>query len=71
VTDRKAGKSTLLPAKHHTDWDLGTWSKEEEDQLVTIMKEFEGEDKDNDVLWSEVVKRMGGTRSRAQIKTKW
>ncbi|PVF99992.1 hypothetical protein CPB86DRAFT_872205 [Serendipita vermifera] len=74
VTDRKAGTISQLTALYETpiDTHLGAWSKEEEDQLVEIMKDFEGEkDKDNDVLWSEVVKRMGGTRSRAQIKTKW
>jgi len=30
-----------------------------------------GEGEDTDAVWTEVVRRMGGTRSRAQVRTKW
>jgi hypothetical protein len=51
----------------------GTWTPEEERQLAGIMEELQskGEGEDTDAVWTEVVRRMGGTRSRAQVRTKW
>ncbi|KAF8524606.1 hypothetical protein BU17DRAFT_30066, partial [Hysterangium stoloniferum] len=52
----------------------GEWTKEEEEELTKIVKEFKektGNDTDNDIYWTEVSKRMGGKRSRQQCRIKW
>jgi len=52
----------------------GPWSKEETTQLVDIMAEYNYEKpqgEDQDVFWRQVSHRMDGSRSIAQIRTKW
>ena len=52
----------------------GPWKKEEEmrlTQIVTDMTVKQGKDIDNDVFWSIVSQRMGGTRGRQQCRIKW
>jgi len=71
--------STVSAVRVGTDCDSahgnpGTWKKEEEDTLVRIMAEFNYErpkGEENDVFWSEISRRMGGSRNRAQIRAKW
>ncbi|CAE6425596.1 unnamed protein product [Rhizoctonia solani] len=53
---------------------IGPWTKEEEDELTRIVMELtveRGLQADNDVLWSEVSERMGGRRTRQQVRIKW
>ncbi|KAF8709365.1 Required for nuclear transport of RNA pol II C-terminus 1, partial [Rhizoctonia solani] len=53
---------------------VGPWTKEEEDELTRIVMELtveRGLQADNDVLWSEVSERMGGRRTRQQVRIKW
>ncbi|CEL59474.1 DNA-binding protein REB1 OS=Kluyveromyces lactis (strain ATCC 8585 / CBS 2359 / DSM 70799 / NBRC 1267 / NRRL Y-1140 / WM37) GN=REB1 PE=3 SV=2 [Rhizoctonia solani AG-1 IB] len=53
---------------------IGPWTKEEEDELTRIVMELtvkQGLQADNDVLWSEVSERMGGRRTRQQVRIKW
>ncbi|KAG8817351.1 RNA polymerase I enhancer binding protein [Serendipita sp. 399] len=57
-----------------SDRNHGPWSKEEEEQLISIMKEFNTDktpDEADTAFWGAVVKRMGGTRNRGQIRSKW
>lgn len=52
----------------------GPWTKEEEDELTKIVLELtveRGLQADNDVLWSAVSERMGGRRTRQQVRIKW
>ncbi|KAG8763585.1 hypothetical protein FRC11_001154 [Ceratobasidium sp. 423] len=62
---------------HLVDQDarvVGPWTKEEEDELTRIVMELtveRGVQADNDVLWSEVSERMGGRRTRQQVRIKW
>ncbi|KAG9080524.1 RNA polymerase I enhancer binding protein [Ceratobasidium sp. 370] len=62
---------------HLVDQDArvtGPWTKEEEDELTKIVLELtvqRGLQADNDVLWSEVSERMGGRRTRQQVRIKW
>jgi hypothetical protein len=54
--------------------NLGPWTKEEEEELTRIVMELtveRGLQADNDVLWSEVSERMGGRRTRQQVRIKW
>ena len=44
---------------------MGTWSKEEEEQLTAIVTEMtiaQGKDPDNDVFWGVVAEKMGNRR---------
>ncbi|KAI0677225.1 hypothetical protein C8Q78DRAFT_959833 [Trametes maxima] len=53
---------------------VGTWTKEEEDELTRIVSEMtveQGKDMDNDIFWGVVSKRMGGKRGRQQCRIKW
>ncbi|KAL5636992.1 hypothetical protein ACGC1H_000839 [Rhizoctonia solani] len=62
---------------HLVDQDariVGPWTKEEEEELTRIVMELtveRGLQADNDVLWSEVSERMGGRRTRQQVRIKW
>ncbi|CAE6527383.1 unnamed protein product [Rhizoctonia solani] len=62
---------------HLVDQDarvVGPWTKEEEEELTRIVMELtveQGIQADNDVLWSEVSERMGGRRTRQQVRIKW
>ncbi|KAG8761806.1 RNA polymerase I enhancer binding protein [Ceratobasidium sp. 428] len=62
---------------HLVDQDArvsGPWTKEEEDELTKIVLELtvdRGVQADNDVLWSAVSERMGGRRTRQQVRIKW
>ncbi|KAJ1308575.1 hypothetical protein OPQ81_004274 [Rhizoctonia solani] len=62
---------------HLVDQDArvtGPWTKEEEEELTRIVMELtveRGLQADNDVLWSEVSERMGGRRTRQQVRIKW
>ncbi|QRV87574.1 Myb-like DNA-binding domain protein [Ceratobasidium sp. AG-Ba] len=62
---------------HLVDQDArvtGPWTKEEEEELTRIVLELtveRGQQADNDVLWSEVSERMGGRRTRQQVRIKW
>ncbi|KAF8607670.1 hypothetical protein BDV93DRAFT_434965 [Ceratobasidium sp. AG-I] len=62
---------------HLVDQDarvIGPWTKEEEDELTKIVLELtveRGVQADNDVLWSAVSERMGGRRTRQQVRIKW
>ncbi|CAE6455851.1 unnamed protein product [Rhizoctonia solani] len=62
---------------HLVDQDarvVGPWTKEEEEELTRIVMELtveRGQQADNDVLWSEVSERMGGRRTRQQVRIKW
>lgn len=51
----------------------GPWSKEEEGRLMKIMEKYDfgSQNVDDDLWWAAVVREMGGTRSRAQIRIKW
>jgi Myb-like DNA-binding domain len=54
--------------------NIGAWSKEEEDKLVEIMAEFNYEKpkgEENDTFWRQISHRMGGTRGRHQLRSKW
>ena len=54
--------------------DVGTWSKEEEEELTRIVTEItvnQGKDMDNDIFWGVVSQRMGGKRGRQQCRIKW
>ncbi|EUC57692.1 nucleolar protein [Rhizoctonia solani AG-3 Rhs1AP] len=61
---------------HLVDQDarvVGPWTKEEEEELTKIVMELtveRGLQADNDVLWSEVSERMGGRRTRQQVRIK-
>ncbi|CAE6481778.1 unnamed protein product [Rhizoctonia solani] len=61
---------------HLVDQDarvVGPWTKEEEEELTRIVMELtveRGLQADNDVLWSEVSERMGGRRTRQQVRIK-
>ena len=48
---------------------LGRWSKDEEEILKQIVPELCGNF--GNTLWTEVSKRMGGTRTRQQCSEKW
>ncbi|KAG9128193.1 hypothetical protein FRC07_003743 [Ceratobasidium sp. 392] len=62
---------------HLVDQDArvsGPWTKEEEEELTKIVLELtveRGLQADNDVLWSAVSERMGGRRTRQQVRIKW
>lgn len=52
----------------------GHWSKDEEDKLIGIVKAMtldKGKDLNNDIFWTTVSERMGGTRTRGQCRIKW
>ena len=52
----------------------GSWTKEEEDQLIKIVTEMtiaQGKDQDNDVFWGIVSEKMGNRRGRQQCRIKW
>lgn len=54
----------------------GDWSKEEEDQLIQVMRKakpdfLNSKDSEPDGLWTWVSEQMGGVRSRAQCRVKW
>lgn len=52
----------------------GPWSKEEEEELTTIVTEMtvsQGKDFDNDVFWGIVSEKMGNRRGRQQCRIKW
>lgn len=40
-------------------------------RIVTSMTVDKGRDADNDVFWTAVAQKMGGTRTRAQCRIKW
>ncbi|KAJ7682614.1 hypothetical protein DFH06DRAFT_971169 [Mycena polygramma] len=51
---------------------VGAWSAAEEEQLTRIVTKItKGKDLDNDIFWSKVSEKMGGTRSRQQCRIKW
>jgi hypothetical protein len=57
-----------------THQHTGAWSKEEEAQLVEIMAEFDYEKpkgEENDTFWRQISHRMGGSRGRHQLRSKW
>ena len=59
---------------HRSTRTMGTWSKEEEEQLTAIVTEMtiaQGKDPDNDVFWGVVAEKMGNRRSRQQCRIKW
>ncbi|KAG8867075.1 RNA polymerase I enhancer binding protein [Serendipita sp. 405] len=52
----------------------GPWSVEEEERLICIMQELQADktpEETDTAFWGAVVKRMGGTRNRSQIRLKW
>lgn len=52
----------------------GAWNAGEMAQLMEIMAEFDYEKpkgEDHDTFWREISRRMGGTRSAAQVRGKW
>lgn len=54
--------------------NLGTWTKEEEDELTRIVTDMtvkQGKDIDNDVFWGRVSELMGSKRGRQQCRIKW
>lgn len=74
TSDRKIGNLSHVPFSILLTSDVtGLWTKKEEDQLITIMKELESKSAatKSDILWEEVSKRMGGTRTNLQLRQKW
>ncbi|KAJ6515701.1 hypothetical protein C8R45DRAFT_810574 [Mycena sanguinolenta] len=50
----------------------GVWSSAEEEELTRLVLDMQkGKSLDNDVFWSKVSEKMGGTRSRHQCRIKW
>ncbi|CAG7848576.1 SubName: Full=Related to REB1-transcription factor {ECO:0000313/EMBL:CCA70677.1} [Serendipita indica DSM 11827] len=59
--------------QYYSDFPSRPWSKEEEGRLMKIMEKYDfgSQNVDDDLWWAAVVREMGGTRSRAQIRIKW
>ncbi|KAF7355475.1 Carbohydrate esterase family 9 protein [Mycena sanguinolenta] len=51
---------------------FGTWSSAEEEELTRIVLDMQkGKNFDNDIFWTKVSAKMGGTRTRQQCRIKW